>query len=708
ATFQGIPFAQPPVGELRFAAPQPPLSWEPDVKMTSEFGNSCIQEDDLVFGNFTGSQMWNSPNAKSEDCLYLNVWTPVRSRHAEPLAVLVWIYGGSYYSGTSSLALYDGRYLAATGGVVVVSLNYRLGPIGFLAPLADETPGNVGLLDQQLALKWVRDNIREFGGNPNNVTVMGESAGAASIGLHTIAPSSRGLFSRVILQSGNQMTPWSTISLETSLNRTRTLAANLNCPKPRTASEADILACLRTHTANEVFAGSWITKEIFDFPFVPVHGTTFLPEHPHEVSSYIMACKLLAIYGIEIMILYDTDVFISGAKTVYFLIQRNVCTNLFPPYFTYVNFHITLTKGKCALVFKMYFFVKPILQFTPSTYYLTQRDNTGYCVKSFMRKQIPFIISPQFSGRRRNYRLECHILTCETYGVKLQLRKHYGNSPEQRNKMAGDQAEVDVLAGYNTNEGSYFTIYTVPGYNITTNSRLEQYLSGVDLSGLKTNTMGRSAAAFMYTDWENLDNELQYRDAVNEIVGDFHVVCPTVLVSKRHSNSFPNRNVFLYHLSYRVSTNPWPIWMGVMHGYEIELMFGTPWFGNSKFTRGYSDLDRSVSRRMVRYWTNFAKFGNPNGLRNQNQELVSDWPRFNDVTQRYLEIADDDVTMAPFPDSFRCAFWQKYLPSLQLASSNMDEVETKWKIEFHRWSESMDLWDRSFKAYSSDDKQNSC
>uniref|UniRef100_H2ZN18 Carboxylic ester hydrolase n=1 Tax=Ciona savignyi TaxID=51511 RepID=H2ZN18_CIOSA len=511
ATFQGIPFAQPPVGELRFAAPQPPLSWEPDVKMTSEFGNSCIQEDDLVFGNFTGSQMWNSPNAKSEDCLYLNVWTPVRSRHAEPLAVLVWIYGGSYYSGTSSLALYDGRYLAATGGVVVVSLNYRLGPIGFLAPLADETPGNVGLLDQQLALKWVRDNIREFGGNPNNVTVMGESAGAASIGLHTIAPSSRGLFSRVILQSGNQMTPWSTISLETSLNRTRTLAANLNCPKPRTASEADILACLRTHTANEVFAGSWITKEIFDFPFVPVHGTTFLPEHPHEVT-------------------------------------------------------------------------------------------------------------------RR-----------------------------------GDQAEVDVLAGYNTNEGSYFTIYTVPGYNITTNSRLEQYLSGVDLSGLKTNTMGRSAAAFMYTDWENLDNELQYRDAVNEIVGDFHVVCPTVLVSKRHSNSFPNRNVFLYHLSYRVSTNPWPIWMGVMHGYEIELMFGTPWFGNSKFTRGYSDLDRSVSRRMVRYWTNFAKFGNPNGLRNQNQELVSDWPRFNDVTQRYLEIADDDVTMAPFPDSFRCAFWQKYL-----------------------------------------------
>uniref|UniRef100_H2ZN19 Carboxylic ester hydrolase n=1 Tax=Ciona savignyi TaxID=51511 RepID=H2ZN19_CIOSA len=472
ATFQGIPFAQPPVGELRFAAPQPPLSWEPDVKMTSEFGNSCIQEDDLVFGNFTGSQMWNSPNAKSEDCLYLNVWTPVRSRHAEPLAVLVWIYGGSYYSGTSSLALYDGRYLAATGGVVVVSLNYRLGPIGFLAPLADETPGNVGLLDQQLALKWVRDNIREFGGNPNNVTVMGESAGAASIGLHTIAPSSRGLFSRVILQSGNQMTPWSTISLETSLNRTRTLAANLNCPKPRTASEADILACLRTHTANEVFAGSWITKEIFDFPFVPVHGTTFLPEHPHE------------------------------------------------------------------------------------------------------------------------------------------------------------------------------------------------YLSGVDLSGLKTNTMGRSAAAFI--------------------------------------------NVFLYHLSYRVSTNPWPIWMGVMHGYEIELMFGTPWFGNSKFTRGYSDLDRSVSRRMVRYWTNFAKFGNPNGLRNQNQELVSDWPRFNDVTQRYLEIADDDVTMAPFPDSFRCAFWQKYLPSLQLASSNMDEVETKWKIEFHRWSESMDLWDRSFKAYSSDDKQNSC
>uniref|UniRef100_H2ZN75 Carboxylesterase type B domain-containing protein n=1 Tax=Ciona savignyi TaxID=51511 RepID=H2ZN75_CIOSA len=122
--------------------------------------------------------------------------------------------------------------------------------------------------------------------------------------------------------------------------------------------------------------------------------------------------------------------------------------------------------------------------------------------------------------------------------------------------------------------------------------------------------------------------------------------------------------------------------MGVMHGYEIELMFGTPWFGNSKFTRGYSDLDRSVSRRMVRYWTNFAKFGNPNGLRNQNQELVSDWPRFNDVTQRYLEIADDDVTMAPFPDSFRCAFWQKYLPSLQLASCKLTKLKQNGKSSF--------------------------
>ncbi|XP_078493316.1 acetylcholinesterase [Ciona intestinalis] len=563
AAFLGIPFASPPLGELRFAAPQPPLSWEPDVRQTTEFGNSCVQIDDEVFGNFRGSQMWNAPNLKSEDCLYLNVWTPriPTSTRSQPLAVMVWIYGGSFYSGTTALALYDGRYLAAQGGVVVVSINYRLGPLGFLAPLAG-TPGNAGLLDQQLALKWVRDNIRAFGGNPDNVTLMGESAGAASIGLHTVAPSSRGLFNRVILQSGNQMTPWSTISLPTSLNRTRILAANLRCPNPRTSSELDVLTCLRSHPAVDVFSNSWITQEIFDFPFVPVHGTSFLPEHPHEVT-----------------------------------------------------------------------------------------------------------------------------------------RK-------------GEQADVDVMAGHNTNEGSYFTLYTVPGFNISSRSILskKEYIDGIALSGIKTNELGRSGAAFMYADWENPDNVLQYRDGVNEIVGDFHVVCPTVLLSKRHSRTFPNNNVYLYHLSYRLSNNPWPMWMGVMHGYEIELMFGTPWFGTSQFTSGYNDVDRSVSRRMVHYWTNFAKFGNPNGLRSANELDLrsSDWPRFDDVRQRYLEIGIDDDVMGPFPNSFRCAFWKRYLPSLKLASSDMDEVETKWKIEFNRWTESMDLWDRSFKAYSRDGKQSSC
>ena len=196
--FKGIPFAAPPVGALRWKAPQPVPSWT-GVRKATEFGARCMQGrifDDMVFRD----------NGPSEDCLYLNVWTPATSSKAR-LPVMVWIYGGGFGAGAASEPRQDGENLAKKG-VVVVSFNYRLGVFGFFShpDLTRESDhhaaGNYGLLDQVEALDWVRRNIAAFGGDPGNVTIFGESAGSFSVSALMASPLAQGLFQRAIGESG--------------------------------------------------------------------------------------------------------------------------------------------------------------------------------------------------------------------------------------------------------------------------------------------------------------------------------------------------------------------------------------------------------------------------------------------------------------------------------------------------------------------------
>jgi len=195
--FKGIPFAEPPVGPLRWRPPVPkaPLKRTFDA---SSFGPACFQPVSKMDNIYA-----NNPWPMSEDCLSLNVWSSAKAKKAP---VFVWIYGGALWSGTSRDPLYDGRKLAERG-VVVVSLNYRLGPLGWLAhpELSRESgegvSGNYGLMDQIAALRWVRQNIRSFGGDPSNVTIAGESAGALSVMYLMASPPARGLFSKAIAQS---------------------------------------------------------------------------------------------------------------------------------------------------------------------------------------------------------------------------------------------------------------------------------------------------------------------------------------------------------------------------------------------------------------------------------------------------------------------------------------------------------------------------
>ena len=228
-SFKGIPFAAPPVGELRWKPPQKPASWS-GVRECNAFGDDPVQMPDI---ELRGPKI-------GEDCLSLNVWTPLPG--AGKLPVMVWIYGGGFVLGSSSLPMYDGEALARKGAVVV-SINYRLGIFGFMAhpALTAESPnhasGNYGFLDQVAALKWVRENIAGFGGDPNNVTIFGESAGGVSVASHLLSPLSKGLFHRAILQS------------PANLRVNYTLA---NAEKAAVAVLGDDLAALRAMPVQEL------------------------------------------------------------------------------------------------------------------------------------------------------------------------------------------------------------------------------------------------------------------------------------------------------------------------------------------------------------------------------------------------------------------------------------------------------------------------
>ncbi|MCU1503525.1 MAG: carboxylesterase family protein [Ilumatobacteraceae bacterium] len=216
--FRGLPYAAAPTGDLRWRAPQPPPSWR-GIRDATRYAPSCPQKPSL----------FEPPGPQSEDCLYLNVSTPTLRRDARR-PVIVWIHGGGFTQ--DGARNYDGTTLAADG-VVVVTINYRLGALGFLAhPALASRPGgpsgNYGLMDQQAALRWVRHDIARFGGDPRNVTLAGQSAGGASVLTHLVSPRSRGLFERAIVQSGafalNQ------VSLSQAESFGATFADQLGCP----------------------------------------------------------------------------------------------------------------------------------------------------------------------------------------------------------------------------------------------------------------------------------------------------------------------------------------------------------------------------------------------------------------------------------------------------------------------------------------------
>jgi len=212
--FRGIPFAEPPVGALRFRPPVEHKPWR-DVRSALDFAPACPQ---IV----TIDPTENNNSVQSEDCLAVNVWTPAIDSKRRP--VMVFVHGGAFIEGSSRNTGYDGAVLARRGDLVVVTLQYRLGPFGFLELSEIGGPeysgsGNNGIRDQVAALRWVRKNIASFGGDPENVTIFGESVGATSVGILLAIPEARGLFAKAILESNSAVRVGKGLSVSHELTR---------------------------------------------------------------------------------------------------------------------------------------------------------------------------------------------------------------------------------------------------------------------------------------------------------------------------------------------------------------------------------------------------------------------------------------------------------------------------------------------------------
>jgi para-nitrobenzyl esterase len=262
-SFLGIRYAQPPTGRLRWVPPKPVTPW-PGVRSAEAYGNRC-----------PAPASGNGPESLTEDCLFLNVQRPADTRPGGRLPVYVWIHGGGLATGSSNQ--HDGTRFVRETGIIVVTINYRLGVLGFLAhpalTAAQGESGNYGFMDQQQALRWVRRNITAFGGDPHQVTIGGESAGGWSVCGHLTAPGSRGLFARAVSESGSCFS-WSQADADSFAGQ---VASPVGCPA--TADPAAI-ACLRQVPVQALLdaASNW-------FGPLLVNTTPTLPKDPFQAVT---------------------------------------------------------------------------------------------------------------------------------------------------------------------------------------------------------------------------------------------------------------------------------------------------------------------------------------------------------------------------------------------------------------------------------------
>ncbi|KAM6252906.1 fatty acyl-CoA hydrolase precursor, medium chain-like isoform 2-T2 [Porphyrio hochstetteri] len=286
--FLGLPFATPPVGPLRFSEPQPPKPWK-GVRDATSYPPMCLQDkvQGQVFSDLITNRKEKVPLQISEDCLYLNVYSPV-STEKQKLPVFVWIHGGGLVFGAASS--YDGSALAAFDNVVVVTIQYRLGIVGYFSTGDKHARGNWGYLDQVAALQWIQENIIHFGGDPGSVTIAGESAGGVSVSALVLSPLAKGLFHKAISESGTAIR---VLFTEQPKEEGQRIATASGCEK---SSSAATVECLREKTEEEILE---IARQMPSLFISASADGVFFPKSPRQLLSEKMINAVPYIIGVN-------------------------------------------------------------------------------------------------------------------------------------------------------------------------------------------------------------------------------------------------------------------------------------------------------------------------------------------------------------------------------------------------------------------------
>lgn len=592
-TFLSIPYAKPPTDELRFKLPQPVGKWN-GIYQATKWPPFCVQPSMTLATR--SSPVHVLTQMMSEDCLYLNIWTPslkLKTNNKRP--VMVWLHGGAFQYGGISVDENDGSALALMGDVVVVTLNYRVSAFGFLnANNQFNGPNNVGLFDQRLAMEWVQANIEQFGGDPQQVTLFGESAGGHSVGLHMISPQSYPLFKRAILQSG---VPISYLrSYDVNADNTGSamsegvssimMAKRLKCFKD--VAEPESLSTPATTEAptptttilTNIFTNETVMAierdnsteslddiEVDNFANLPILSDATLDCMRNKSSLDIL--KAMGTPG-------NAGFFPTG----------NDPNGFFP-------------NGPIVSSFD-----SDNLKVGPQKDYLigTNTDEGTFMLHYGLPNVFPSKKPPTVNNIED---LKDAMLSEINRSKNMSLNLGHGAAQESLDSASGK-------SGGGAQAHLYKPLLK------TSSSILESFMPKSHVRVLENGTIVGNTTIY--------SREAEFGKHVGSLITDIIFLCPARSLARTLSEA--GRNVYFYLYTHRNSLTPYHDWIGVTHHDEVEFVFGRP----LRMADVHSGKDIEMSQRMIKVWSHFARTGQ------MLAQFNLDWPKYGEEDGNYMTL----------------------------------------------------------------------
>lgn len=587
-TFLSVPYAKPPIDELRFKAPQPVEPWQ-GIMQATKWPPFCVQPSMTLASKSSPVHVLTS--IMSEDCLYLNIWTPsLRSNKKLKRPVMVWIHGGAFQYGGISVDENEGSALALLGDVVVVTLNYRISAFGFLnANNPQNGPNNVGILDQRLAMQWVQANIKQFGGDPQQVTLFGESAGGHSVGLHMISPGSQHLFKRAILQSGVP------ISLLRSYDVNADNKGNSVAEGVGSIMMARRLKCIQEHEAIKSEPELGESSSPATASTLPVGEEEEEESDPPASSEPDPDSPLLSDATLECMRNKSSLEILKAMGSpgnAGFFPTGNDAKGVFP-------------NGPI-----MDSFDPEKLRVGPQKDYLigTNQDEGTF----MLHYGIPSVFPAKEPPR---------VDTVEALKGALakELERMSNASPLAQNRTS---SEIQSASGEHSG-GAQAHLYK-PLLR-TSSTILESFMPKSPIRIFENGTIvGNTTEYSKYS---------EFGKNIASLITDIIFLCPSRSLAQTLTES--GRNVYFYLYTHRSSRSNYHEWLGVTHHDEVEFVFGRP----LRMADVYSGKDIEMSQRMIKTWSHFAYTGQM-----LNQAGLT-WPKYGNEDGNYMILSADHASI---------------------------------------------------------------